>query len=58
MVAGKLNCTVECNPLIGPMIFDTIDAIREKRTLPRWIKVEEGVFDQSKAKEALPTRKY
>jgi simple sugar transport system substrate-binding protein len=58
MVAGKLNCTVECNPLIGPMIFDTVEAIRAGKTLPKRLTVEEGVFDQSKAKEALPTRQY
>ena len=27
MAAGKLNCTVECNPLIGPQIFDAVPTI-------------------------------
>ena len=27
MAAGKLNCTVECNPLIGPHVFDAIEKV-------------------------------
>ncbi len=58
MTAGKLNCTVECNPLIGPQLFDSIDAVLAKKDLPRRIVVQEGVFDQSKAAAELPNRKY
>jgi simple sugar transport system substrate-binding protein len=46
MAEGKLNCTVECNPLIGPQIFDAGREGRGRRTLPKRTKVEEGVFDQ------------
>ena len=28
MIAGKLNCTVECNPLIGPQLFDAVEQLR------------------------------
>ncbi|MGB7160585.1 MAG: ABC transporter substrate-binding protein [Tepidisphaeraceae bacterium] len=58
MAEGKLNCTVECNPLIGPQIFDAVEKVVAGETLPKRIQVEEGVFDQSQAKEVLPTRKY
>ncbi len=58
MVAGKLNCTVECNPLIGPQIFDAIEKHLAGETVPKLTQVEEGVFDQSEAAAALPTRKY
>jgi simple sugar transport system substrate-binding protein len=58
MVEGKLNCTVECNPLIGPQIFDAVERLMAGETLPRRIAVEEGVYDQSQAAEALPTRQY
>jgi len=27
MVAGELNCTVECNPLLGPQLMDIVEAI-------------------------------
>jgi simple sugar transport system substrate-binding protein len=58
MVAGDLNCTVECNPLLGPALFDAVEKIAAGQPVPKRITPEEGVFDQSKAKEALPTRKY
>jgi simple sugar transport system substrate-binding protein len=35
MVEGKLNCTVECNPLLGPITFDTIEKVRRGETVPR-----------------------
>lgn len=58
MVAGKLNCTVECNPMIGPQLFDTVAALRAGKPVPKKIVTKEGVFDQSTAKATLPTRQY
>lgn len=58
MVEGKLNCTVECNPLIGPQLFDAVEAIVAGKELPKRIVVEEGVFDQAAAADALPKRTY
>jgi len=58
MAAGKLNCTVECNPLIGPQLFDAVEAIMAKKQLPKRTTVQEGVFEQSQAAAELPNRKY
>jgi ABC-type sugar transport system substrate-binding protein len=58
MAAGKLNCTVECNPLIGPQMFNAVEAIMAKKPLPKRTAVEEGVFEQSQAAAELPKRKY
>src|SRR6266480_2469587 len=58
MAAGKLNCTVECNPLIGPQLFDAVDAIMAHKPLPKRTSVEEGVFEQQQAAAELPKRKY
>lgn len=58
MVAGKLNCTVECNPLIGPQLFDLIEKVAAGQPVPARVAVEEGIFDQSQAAAALPTRQY
>jgi ABC-type sugar transport system substrate-binding protein len=58
MAAGKLNCTVECNPQIGPQLFDAVEAIMAKKTLPKHTTVKEGVFEQSQAAAELPNRKY
>ena len=58
MAAGKLNCTVECNPLIGPQLFDAVEAIMAKKPLSKRVVVQEGVFEQSQAAAELPKRKY
>ena len=58
MVAGKLNCTVECNPIIGPQLFDAVEAVVAGKKLPKRVVVEEGVYDQSVAAKELPNRKY
>jgi simple sugar transport system substrate-binding protein len=58
MIEGKLNCSVECNPLIGPQVFDAVEAVVTGKTLPKLIRVQEGIFDQSTAKDSLPKRQY
>ncbi len=58
MAAGKLNCTVECNPQIGPQLFDAVEAIVAKKELPKRIQVKESVYEQSQAAAELPNRKY
>src|SRR6266568_1435004 len=58
MASGKLNCTVECNPLIGPQLFDAAEAVMAKKTLPKRTAVQEGVFEQAQAAAELPNRKY
>ena len=58
MVAGKLNCTVECNPLLGPAAFDAIQATRAGRKLGKKTIVEDRVYDQAVAKEVIGSRKY
>ncbi|MBI2299144.1 MAG: ABC transporter substrate-binding protein [Armatimonadetes bacterium] len=58
MVAGKLNCTVECNPLLGPQLFDAAEQIAAGKTVPKRIESKEGVFDETQAKAELPNRKY
>lgn len=58
MVAGKLNCTVECNPLLGPAAFDAVDAALSGKTLQKKTTVKDQVFDQSVAKDVIASRKY
>ncbi|MFG0327549.1 MAG: ABC transporter substrate-binding protein [Phycisphaerales bacterium JB037] len=58
MVAGDLNCTVECNPLLGPAAFDAVERALAGEELPKWIKVEDRVFDRESAPAELPNRKY
>ena len=58
MIAGKLNATVECNPLLGPKFLDLALKVANGETVPKWVPSEEGVFFPDSAKEILPTRKY
>jgi simple sugar transport system substrate-binding protein len=58
MVAGKLNCTVECNPLLGPQLFDAAEKIAAGQPVPHRIVTKEGVYDQSVAKQVIASRQY
>jgi ABC-type sugar transport system substrate-binding protein len=58
MVAGKLNCTVECNPLLGPAAFDAIEAVLAGKEVPKKTIIKDEVFDQSVAKDVIGGRKY
>jgi galactofuranose transport system substrate-binding protein len=58
MVDGKLNCTVECNPLLGPQLFDAVEAIKAGKQLPKRIVIQEGVYEQKQAADAIKDRKY
>lgn len=58
MAAGKLNCSVECNPLLGPYLFDTIEKVRKGETVPKWTVIEDKFYDETTAKAELPNRKY
>ncbi|BFT73772.1 ABC transporter substrate-binding protein [Paenibacillus sp. P36] len=56
--AGKLNTVVECNPLLGPQLFQAAKDLKAGKQLPKWIKSNEDVFTGQKAIDALPNRKY
>src|SRR5271157_756437 len=58
MIAGKLNATVECNPLLGPAFFETALKVVNGESVPKWVPSKEGVFLPFNAAEILPTRKY
>ncbi|MHC5022796.1 MAG: ABC transporter substrate-binding protein [Planctomycetota bacterium] len=58
MVAGRLNCTVECNPLLGPMAFDAVESALAGAELPGQTVVHDRLFDQSTAAAELPNRQY
>ena len=58
LMNGELNCSVECNPLLGPQAVQAIYDYMEGKKLPAKINTIEGIFDQTNAKEAFPTRQY
>jgi len=58
MVAGEMNCSVECSPLLGPQALQAVRDLRDGRKLPARIWTIEGIFDQTTAAAALPSRQY
>jgi simple sugar transport system substrate-binding protein len=58
IVAGEQNCTVECSPLLGPQAVQAVRDLRDGKKLPPRIWTIEGIFDETNAKDALPTRQY
>jgi simple sugar transport system substrate-binding protein len=58
MIAGKLNCTVECSPLLGPQLMDAVKDLMAGKSLPKRIITNEGVYPAEFAAQIFPTRKY
>jgi simple sugar transport system substrate-binding protein len=58
MIDGKLNVTVECNPLLGPQFLDLAQKVINGEEVPKRVYSEETIFYPDNAEEILPTRKY
>src|SRR5512136_178489 len=62
MLAGKLNATVECNPLLGPQFFELALKVVNGEPVPKWIPSQESEFLASQGsdqlRQILATRKY
>ncbi len=58
MIAGKLNATVECNPLLGPQFFELALDVVNGKPVPKWVPSIESIFFPEDASKILPTRKY
>ncbi|UUZ81423.1 ABC transporter substrate-binding protein [Paenibacillus sp. P26] len=58
MLQGKLNCTVECNPLLGPQLMQAAKELVAGRNLPKRIVTRESVFTQGVAAREIENRKY
>jgi simple sugar transport system substrate-binding protein len=58
MMAGKLNVSVECSPLLGPQLMAAVKDLKDGKTLPKRIVTKEGVFPMEVAAKEFPNRKY
>jgi ABC-type sugar transport system substrate-binding protein len=58
MIAGKLNATVECNPLMGPQLMTSVTEVVSGRSISKRIVVDEQVFTMDTARQTIQTRKY
>jgi simple sugar transport system substrate-binding protein len=58
MAAGKLNATVECNPLLGPLAFDAVERLARGESVEKRVVVQDRLFTADLAASVLSTREY
>lgn len=58
MMAGKLNVSVECNPLLGPQLMELVKEVKAGKPQPKRINTKESVFPMEVAAKEFPNRKY
>jgi simple sugar transport system substrate-binding protein len=58
MIAGKLNVTVECNPLLGPQLMQLAKDVVAGKPVPKRVVTQESVFPAEVAAKEFPNRKY
>jgi simple sugar transport system substrate-binding protein len=58
MVDGWFVADVECNPLLGPQVFDMALKLMNGQTIDKNVLTNETVYYPDKAAELLPSRQY
>ena len=58
VIDGKINCTVECNPLFGPKVYDLVEKILAGEKVPRVQYNKDELFDKTNAAAAIGSRQY
>ena len=58
MLAGKLNVTIECNPMLGPQLMQLARDVVAGKPVEKRITTIEGVFPAETAAQELPNRRY
>jgi simple sugar transport system substrate-binding protein len=58
MIAGKLNVTVECSPLLGPQLMSAVKDVVAGKPVEKRILTVESIFPRETAAQELPLRKY
>ena len=60
MLAGELDVTVECNPLLAPQVYEAALKALNGESLPKWVPSQEGVFRATdpNLQEIADGRKY
>ena len=54
LIAGELGAAVECNPLLGPQVYEVaLKGLNGDTTIPSYIASQEGVFTAAQGPEAL-----
>jgi ABC-type sugar transport system substrate-binding protein len=58
IVAGKLNVSVECSPLLGPQLMAVVADAAAGKPVPRRVVTQESVFTHENAAAELASRTY
>ena len=44
MLAGEMNCTVECTPILAAQIFETAAKLKAGESVDKWIMSADGIY--------------
>lgn len=55
---GKINCVVECSPLLGPQLMKAVTDLMQGKELPLRFITDERVFTQDTPPEEMKNRAY
>ena len=58
VIDGRINCTVECNPLFGPKVYDTVAKVLAGEKVERKSYNKDELFDSANAAAAIGSRQY
>jgi simple sugar transport system substrate-binding protein len=58
MIDGWVQADVECNPLLGPQVYEMALALMNGETIDEEVLTDETVYYPDEAEELLPSRKY
>jgi simple sugar transport system substrate-binding protein len=58
MVAGEMNCTVECNPCLANQIFETAAKLKAGESVEKWVVSIDGVYTSDQAADVIDSRTY
>ena len=58
LAAGKINCSVECSPRLGPQAFDAVQAVLNGQTLPKQQVVKDRLFDSTNVQDVMARKDY
>ena len=59
ILAGKLNCTIECTPILAEQLFDTAATLKKGEAVDKWIISNDEVYTTDKVTpEVVENRAY
>ena len=58
LIDKRLNCVVECSPLLGPQLMKAVKDLMAGKELPLRIITDEKAYTQENAQQYIRSRKY